>query len=154
MNAASASAVAIDSTANPVDQPNLIRPQQPRMRHKAHHGRHRRDAQQRVEWRLAGEHLSPERDDDGNEHASHALPYGTPPAPPLKRTPSVACNPDTDEDVLWYIARSAPELRRWLVANPRSTPQLLEYVAQAGGPGVHEAIEVLLDLLERQQQRR
>lgn len=72
-----------------------------------------------------------------------------PPAPPMKLTPAVACDPQTDEEVLWYIAHNAPELRRWLVANPQSTPELLEFVAQAGGPGVNEAIEVLLDLIER-----
>lgn len=74
-----------------------------------------------------------------------------PPDPPLKLTPALACDPQTAPEILWHIARTAPELRRWLVANPRSTPELLEYVAQAGGPGVHEAIEVLLDLIERQQ---
>lgn len=155
MNASSANAVALDPAPNStLDQPNFARPatKQPRMRHKAPHGRHRRDARHLTEQRLAGEHLSPAN--DSKTTAPHAFEHGAPPAPPLKLTPSVACNPDTDEDILWHIARSAPELRRWLVANPRSTPQLLEYVAQAGGPGVHEAIEVLLDLLERQQQPR
>lgn len=72
-----------------------------------------------------------------------------PPAPPMRLTAAVACDPQTDEAVLWHIARTAPELRRWLVANPKSSPELLEFVAQAGGPGVREAIEVLLDLLRR-----
>ncbi|NEG79042.1 hypothetical protein GFD22_08700 [Bifidobacterium avesanii] len=72
-----------------------------------------------------------------------------PPAPPMRLTAAVACDPATDEAVLWHIARTAPELRRWLVANPHSGPELLEYVAQAGGPGVREAIEVLLELLDR-----
>lgn len=74
-----------------------------------------------------------------------------PPAPPMRLTAAVACDPQTDEAVLWHIARTAPELRRWLVANPKSSPELLEFVAQAGGPGVREAIEVLLDLLRRAQ---
>ncbi|WP_291526604.1 hypothetical protein [Bifidobacterium sp. UBA744] len=137
-----------------LDQPTFARPrtQQPRMRHKAPHGRHRQDARRLAAQRLAEEHLSPASGSD-NSAPRTFIRHGAPPAPPLKLTPSVACNPNTDPAVLWHIAHSAPELRRWLVANPRATPQLLEYVAQAGGPGVHEAIEVLLDLLERQQRR-
>lgn len=69
----------------------------------------------------------------------------TPPRPPLQLTPLVACDPATDMDVLWHIAREAPELRRWLVANPRADAALLEFVAQAGGPGVREALTLLLD---------
>ena len=68
-----------------------------------------------------------------------------PPAPPILLTPLVACDPDTDPQVLWHIARHAPELRRWLPANPAADAALLEYVAQAGGPGVREALTVLLD---------
>lgn len=67
-----------------------------------------------------------------------------PPPPPLQPSPLIACDPDTDMDVLWHIAREMPELRRWLVANPRADAALLEYVAQAGGPGVTEALLVLL----------
>ncbi|MBT1160631.1 hypothetical protein JS541_01895 [Bifidobacterium sp. SO1] len=69
----------------------------------------------------------------------------SPPQPPLLLTPLVACDPTTDMDILWHIAREAPELRRWLVANPRADAALLEYVAQAGGPGVREALTILLD---------
>ncbi|MBW3078485.1 hypothetical protein KIH76_04515 [Bifidobacterium sp. 81T8] len=69
----------------------------------------------------------------------------SPPQPPLLLTPLVACDPATDTDILWHIAREAPELRRWLVANPRADAALLEYVAQAGGPGVREALTILLD---------
>lgn len=68
-----------------------------------------------------------------------------PPPPPLRLTPLVACDPETDMDILWHIAREAPELRRWLVANPRADAALLEFVAQAGGPGVREALTILLD---------
>lgn len=75
------------------------------------------------------------RDDDGTLR---------PPQPPLALTPAVACDPQTDMDVLWHIAREAPELRRWLAANPKADAALLEYVAQAGGPGVKEALTVLL----------
>lgn len=71
-----------------------------------------------------------------------------PPAPPIALTPLVACDPATDAQLLWHIAREAPELRRWLVANPRADAELLEFVSQQGGPGVRRALEVLLDSLE------
>jgi hypothetical protein len=53
----------------------------------------------------------------------------------------LACE-TADEDILWHIAHEAPELRRWLVANPHADALLLEYVAQASGPGVNEAFHV------------
>lgn len=68
-----------------------------------------------------------------------------PPQPPIELTPLVACDPNTPMEVLWHIAREIPELRRWLVAHPQADAALLEYVAQAGGPGVNEALTVLLD---------
>ncbi|WP_226847481.1 hypothetical protein [Bifidobacterium lemurum] len=71
-----------------------------------------------------------------------------PPEPPIALTPLVACDPSTDTQVLWHIAREAPELRRWLVANPRADAELLEFVSQQGGPGVRRALEVLLRSLE------
>ncbi|MBW3094848.1 hypothetical protein KIH75_05765 [Bifidobacterium sp. 64T4] len=71
-----------------------------------------------------------------------------PPAPPLALTPALAADPETDIDILWHIAREAPELRRWLVANPKADARLLEYVSQAGGPGVRRALNVLLDSLD------
>lgn len=64
-----------------------------------------------------------------------------PPRPPLALTPLLACE-TADEDILWHIAHEAPELRRWLVANPHADALLLEYVAQASGPGVNEAFHV------------
>lgn len=73
---------------------------------------------------------------------------GAPPPPPLELTPQVACDPSTDPEVLWRIARDVPELRRWVVANPSADAMLLEYVSQAGGPGVRRALEVLLDSLQ------
>lgn len=81
-------------------------------------------------------------------HEAHAASHPTPPAPPLVPTPWHALNPDTDEAILWRIARESPQLRRWLVANTAASPELLEYVAQMGGPGVAEAFEVLFAGLE------
>lgn len=72
----------------------------------------------------------------------------TPPAPPIVLNPQVACSPDTDLDVLWHIAQHVPQLRRWIVANPTADASLLEFISQAGGPGVRQALEVLLESLE------
>ena len=80
--------------------------------------------------------------------ARPVLQEALPPPPPIALTPAVACNPDTDGEILWHIARHVPELRRWLAANPRSDAALLEYVAQAGGPGVHQALSILLVSME------
>lgn len=71
-----------------------------------------------------------------------------PPAPPIELTPLVACSADTAQDVLWHIAEHAPKLRKWLVANPSATPAMLEYLAQVGGPGVPEALRILLESLD------
>ncbi|OZG50413.1 hypothetical protein [Bombiscardovia coagulans] len=71
-----------------------------------------------------------------------------PPPPPLALTADIACNPETDPAVLWYIAKELPELRRWIVANPKASPQLLEAISQMGGPGVKDALTVLLDSLD------
>ena len=60
-------------------------------------------------------------------------------------SPLLACDPATAPEVLWFIAEHEPELRRWLVANPSADAALLEYVAQAGGPGVNRALTILLD---------
>lgn len=82
-------------------------------------------------------------------HAQPSRPGQEPPSPPLLLTPQVAADPDTDRAVLWHIARNLPDLRRWLVVNPKADAYLLEYIAQAGGPGVHRALQVLLDSLDR-----
>lgn len=74
--------------------------------------------------------------------------FAVPPAPPLKLDAQVAMDPHTDDDVLWHIAQHAPELRYWLVANPSASAELLEYVAQAGGPNVEHAFAVLFDALD------
>lgn len=92
-------------------------------------------------------------DDAGNartQRASQARPCNVlePPPPPLALTPALAADPQTDVDILWRIAREEPELRRWLVANPNADAELLEYVSQAGGPGVRRALNVLLDSLD------
>lgn len=71
-----------------------------------------------------------------------------PPAPPLALTPALAADPETAIEVLWRIARDEPELRRWLVINPKADASLLEYVSQAGGPGVKQALNVLFDSLD------
>lgn len=76
--------------------------------------------------------------------SKNAAPKELPPSPPLALTPVVACDPDTDMEILWHIAREVPELRRWLVANPAADAELLEYISQAGGPGVKHALQVLL----------
>ncbi|PWG65931.1 hypothetical protein [Bifidobacterium callitrichidarum] len=87
----------------------------------------------------------------GDESAADAIPDMTaPPEPPIVLTPAVACSSDTDPDVLWHIARNVPELRRWLVANPQADAGLLEYVSQAGGPGVRRALEILLESMEEE----
>ena len=75
-------------------------------------------------------------------------PLAEPPPPPLELTPLVACDPATDRETLEYLVREAPELRRWVVANPAADARLLEEISQAGGPGVREALTVLLDSLE------
>ncbi|MCI1219740.1 MAG: hypothetical protein LKF99_04305 [Bifidobacterium sp.] len=85
---------------------------------------------------------------DATQSAAQARPQrnNEPPPPPLALTPLVACSSE-DGDVLWHIAREAPELRRWLIANPHADADLLEYVAQAGGPGVKEGFVVLFESL-------
>lgn len=71
-----------------------------------------------------------------------------PPAPPLVLTPALAADPGTEAEILWRIAREEPELRQWLVINPNADARLLEYVSQAGGPGVRRALNVLFDSLD------
>ncbi|MFY4658846.1 hypothetical protein [Scardovia wiggsiae] len=71
-----------------------------------------------------------------------------PPPPPLKLTPYVAVS-HSDTEILWYIARNIPQLRCWLIANPNSTPELLEYISQSGGPHVKECFAVLFDSLDQ-----
>lgn len=70
-----------------------------------------------------------------------------PPEPPLQPTPAMACNSTTNLEVLWWIARHEPSLRRWIVANPNANAELLEFISQAGGPYVKESLQILLDSL-------
>ncbi|BDR55299.1 hypothetical protein KIMH_14100 [Bombiscardovia apis] len=70
-----------------------------------------------------------------------------PPVPPLLLTPALACDPGTPPEVLWHIAREVPELRRWLPANPKASPEMLETISQLGGPGVKQALTILLESL-------
>lgn len=80
-----------------------------------------------------------------------AMPMLLPPAPPIALTPAVACDPATPLDVLWHIARHTPALRRWVCVNRAADANLLEFIAQQGGPGVQEALTVVLDALEQAQ---
>ncbi|WP_300766523.1 hypothetical protein [uncultured Bifidobacterium sp.] len=64
----------------------------------------------------------------------------------------MACDPETNPQLLWEIARERPDLRRWIVANPKVDPHLVEYIAQNGGPGVVEAVTALLDALDADDQ--
>lgn len=73
-------------------------------------------------------------------YSPNILYPGSPvPPPPLKLTPALATDPATSEDILWYIARNVPHLRYWLIANEKASPELLEFVAQKGGPRVKES---------------
>ncbi|MDF7664438.1 hypothetical protein PT282_07180 [Bifidobacterium sp. ESL0763] len=112
-------------------------------------------------------HRRKHADEDGREHApatrlrgmaanrngghpfSHTASGRTaPPQPPLRLTPLMACDENTDERILWYIVRHAPGLRKWIIANPAAGPELLEAVSQAGGPGVREGFAVLFGEVE------
>ena len=53
-----------------------------------------------------------------------------------------------------YHARKSLQMRKWIIANPQADPELLEYISQAGGPGVCEAFEVLFESLEDGRQRK
>lgn len=72
-----------------------------------------------------------------------------PPAPPIELTPLVACNADTAQDVLWHIAEYAPRLRKW--AGRQSFGDACNAgisCARSAGPGVPEALRILLKSLE------
>ncbi|KFI64250.1 hypothetical protein BCUN_2115 [Bifidobacterium cuniculi] len=72
-----------------------------------------------------------------------------PPPPPIELTAALATDPHTPADVLWHIARHAPQLRRWVAVNRNADAHLLEYISQQGGPGVRETLEILLREMER-----
>lgn len=68
-----------------------------------------------------------------------------PPKPPIVLSPLVAVCPQTDPSVLWHIAKNMPELRKWIIANPRADASLLEYLSQHGGPDIQRCLGILLD---------
>lgn len=78
-------------------------------------------------------------------HEQHHL---APPRPPLALTVASALSPRTPQKALWAIARERSDLRKWLIANPAASPQLLEFVAQAGGDHVTAGLTVLFENLE------
>jgi hypothetical protein len=78
--------------------------------------------------------------------------YPKPPAPPVELTPLVACNPQTNREILWHIAKTAPELRHWLIANPNADAELLEFISQSGGPQVKLGFDVLFASHEHSRQ--
>ncbi|MFY4635709.1 hypothetical protein ACOVJL_02465 [Scardovia wiggsiae] len=82
------------------------------------------------------------------KYKTNSMMMPEPPPPPLKLTPYVAVSYSATE-ILWYIARNIPQLRCWLIANPDSTPELLEYISQSGGPHVKECFTVLFDSLDQ-----
>lgn len=96
--------------------------------------------------RLQRAHRLPEQ--ENSEKIPTISDLTTPPDPPIILTPQIACSPETESDVLWHIAQHVPELRRWVVANPKADAGLLEFISQTGGPGVRQALEVLLESLE------
>lgn len=53
-------------------------------------------------------------------------------------------------DALRHIARTMPHLRKWVVVNRAADANLLEYLSQQGGPGVRQALELVLESLELQ----
>jgi hypothetical protein len=70
------------------------------------------------------------------------------PAPPPPLDEKMTMDPSTPLSMLWTIARNRPDLRRWLIVNPSAPPELLEYIAQAGGPGVNQGLRVLFNALD------
>jgi hypothetical protein len=63
----------------------------------------------------------------------------------MRFTRLTATDPATPVSVLWDIARSRPDLRFWLIANPHAGADLLEFISQSGGPGVERGLKILLD---------
>ena len=82
-------------------------------------------------------------------HGTHAEqgPTASATAAPRAHT---AGDPNTPMDALWHIARTMPPLRKWVVVNRAADANLLEYISQQGGPGVRQALELVLESLELQ----
>lgn len=74
--------------------------------------------------------------------------HTAPPQPPIKLDEKITMDPKTPLPLLWKIARERPDLRRWLIVNPSVPPELLEYIAQKGGPGVGQGLRVLFNALD------
>lgn len=74
--------------------------------------------------------------------------FSAPPQPPQQLNANLASDPDTHILVLWHIAQHIPRLRKWVIANSAADAQLLEYIAQRGGPGVEQAFEVLFSSMK------
>lgn len=85
----------------------------------------------------------------GSPYSTAYSPYSAPPKPPQQLNAQLASDPNTHILVLWYIAQHIPYLRKWIIANSAADAQLLEYIAQCGGPGVQEAFEVLFASMEQ-----
>ena len=85
----------------------------------------------------------------GSPYSTAHAPYSAPPKPPQQLNAQLASDPNTHILVLWYIAQHIPYLRKWIIANSAADAQLLEYIAQCGGPGVQEAFEVLFASMEQ-----
>ena len=85
-------------------------------------------------------------------HRTAQASYPKPPAPPVELTPLVACNQQTNREILWHIAKTAPELRHWLIANPNADAELLEFISQSGGPQVKLGFDVLFASHEHSRQ--
>lgn len=128
----------------------------PRGRH-AFHGKHamgvgltHQEEEARRErllsWQTSAARGEKNRTDESGQSASGR--GWAPPLPPLKLDEEITMNPKTPLPILWRIARERRDLRRWLIVNPSAPPELLEYIAQQGGPGVGQGLRVLFNALD------
>lgn len=85
---------------------------------------------------------------DGPQTIETVRQFSDPPRPPQQINANLASDPDTHILVLWHIAQHIPHLRKWVIANSAADAQLLEYIAQQGGPGVEQAFEVLFSSMK------
>lgn len=68
--------------------------------------------------------------------------------PAARETLLAATDPATGEDELWRLARD-PELRRWIIANTAAPAALINEIARKGGPGVPDALAILMESLSQ-----
>ncbi|GGI14666.1 hypothetical protein GCM10007377_12060 [Galliscardovia ingluviei] len=85
---------------------------------------------------------------DGPQTIETVRQFSAPPRPPQQLNANLASDPDTHILVLWHIAQHIPRLRKWVIANSAADAQLLEYIAQQGGPGVEQAFEALFSSMK------